>query len=173
LPCLLAVSLLGFGYPLKRSFRSPLPRKLLSAPNALGLRSSELSSFPGVGGSFRTSLSTLALPKKTFRLSSGASVAFNSPQKSRSLLWLPEGLVRVRDLCSPELSHLSGSLFRFSLEKGPLPLLLPLALFLAPSLTRQSWMSLRVFRSDAAWRFPFQDAGPLGVSSGKLSHLLG
>jgi hypothetical protein len=85
----------------------PDPWGPLSAPNALGLRSSEPCSFRVIGKPFRASLSAPALPGKT---------RMTLPRRFSGLI--PPGkpcpsLSRVfssgRDRCSPELCDLSGS----------------------------------------------------------------
>jgi hypothetical protein len=100
---------LGFGYPLAKSYSPSALGWPLSAPNTLGLLPSELFSSPAVERAFQLLLSTLALIKKTSRLSLRASAA-SSGQSDRPLPLLPEGLVRVRGSCSPGTFDLSGSL---------------------------------------------------------------
>jgi hypothetical protein len=97
----------GFGYPSDEMVWLPDPWGPLSAPNALGLRSSEPCSFRVIGKPFRASLSAPALPGKT---------RMTLPRRFSGLI--PPGkpcpsLSRVfssgRDRCSPELCDLSGS----------------------------------------------------------------
>lgn len=141
------------------------PRKPLSAPYALGLRSSELFSSPGVMRSFQTSLSTLALFRKTSRPSHCASVAF-SPQFSRALLLLPDGLNRVRAFCSPELSNLSGFSLRLALEKVFSTFSFPSRFFLIRPLRNESVEPSGFFALNGLAFPSFEDASPSGFLAG-------
>jgi len=89
LPCQQEVPLGGFGYPFS-GFQFPGPGKPFSAPNALGLRPSELFSGPVIGGPFPDPLSARALFHKTHRLCTGASAAY-SHQASRTPGCYPSG----------------------------------------------------------------------------------
>jgi len=147
------------------SFLPTYPWKPLSAPYALGLHSSELSSPPGIVRSFQTSLSTLALHGKTSRPRLGASVA-SSPQGSRSLLLLPDGLNRVRAFCSPELSDLSGFSLRLAFEKVFSTFSFPSRFFLTRPLRNElaetSGSSALVGLASS----PLEDACPSGLLAG-------
>jgi len=96
---------LGFGYPLGEMAWLPHPWGPISAPNALGLHSSELFSFQVIEKPFRIFLSVPALPGKTLTTLPRRFNGLLPPEKPFPLL-LPEGLVRVGIVCSPELSDL-------------------------------------------------------------------
>jgi hypothetical protein len=99
---------LGFGYPLDEMAWLPHPGGPLSAPNALGLRSSELSSSRVIEKPFRVPLPLLHFPAKPLRPCPGAPPACSHPE-SRAPFLPPECLARVGTSCSLELSDLAGS----------------------------------------------------------------
>jgi len=74
---------LGFGYPLDEMVWLAHPGRPLSAPNALGLRSSELFSSCVVEKPFQVSLSSLHFPAKPKRPCPGAPTV-SSHSKSRA-----------------------------------------------------------------------------------------
>jgi len=80
----------------------------LSAPNAPGLRFSELCLLPGDRNGVSAVLSALALSYKTSRPHTGASAACSHLGKPSPLV-PPGGLVRVGGMCSLKLLNLSGS----------------------------------------------------------------
>lgn len=97
----------GFGYPLY-GFSYPNPLWPFSSTNTHGVRSSKLFSFPTIRMTFLSTPCTLALPYKTFQLHIGAS-ALSAHRKSRAPICFQR--IRLnRDLCSLELSSLSGFL---------------------------------------------------------------
>jgi hypothetical protein len=99
---------LGFGYPLDEMAWLPHPGGPLSAPNALGLRSSELSSSRVIEKPFQVPLPLLHFPAKPLRPCPGAPAACSHPE-SRAPSLPPECLARVGTSCSLELSDLAGS----------------------------------------------------------------
>jgi len=85
---------LGFGYPLDEMVWLSHPGGPLSIPNALGLRSSELSSFRVIEKPFREFLSAPALSGKTCMTLPRRSSGLLPPRKPCPSL-LPESLARV------------------------------------------------------------------------------
>lgn len=71
---------LGFGYPLDELAWLSHPWEPLSAPNALGLRSSELFSSRGIGEPFQAHLPLLHFPAKPSRPCPGASAVSSHPE---------------------------------------------------------------------------------------------
>jgi hypothetical protein len=106
----------GFGYPLDGvSYRSPW--KPLSAPNAPGLRPSELSSSPGIERMFPPSLPLLRFPNKPLGLLP-ALQRLHPPGKAVLLVAL-ECLVRVGGSALLGLRPRGLSLRRTSEEASP------------------------------------------------------
>jgi len=138
LPSAREVSLSGFGYPL--SDVSCLdPREPLSAPNAPGLFSSELSSSPGVDEMFPLHPPLMRFFKKPLGLLS-ALQRFNPPKKAGPFYLLPKGLVSVRALCSPESFLVSRALPPDSSDKrASPPFVSPLGFFSNPA-SQHSWL---------------------------------
>jgi len=82
------ISRLGFGYPLNVFFKSFVPRRPLSASNALGLFPSELSSITVIDQEFPLLSPLLRFSTKSRGPRIGASVAY-SHHDSRSPLCYP------------------------------------------------------------------------------------
>jgi hypothetical protein len=88
----------------------PRPWGPVSAPNALGLRPTELSSFPVIEQSFRIILSVPALSYKTLSGLVPALQRLGPTEKAVPTRLLPEGLTRGRAGCSLGPSDLLGFL---------------------------------------------------------------
>jgi hypothetical protein len=91
-----------------RRCQLPNPRKLLSAPNAPGLRPPELFSSRMIDPESPQNLPLLRSPAKLLPPRTGAPAASSHP-KSRPPLCHPKRLTRGRGSCSPGPFDLSGS----------------------------------------------------------------
>jgi hypothetical protein len=152
----------GFGYPLY-GFSNQKPWEPLSAPNAQGLRPTELCSFQVATQLFRAACSIPALFYKTSRPSNGAST-YLPPGKPHPLL-LPRVLPRVGTTCSPGHSDLLGFLFLESTSQRSM-------LRHAPHVLRSCKPYSSHFHepqgilTSKPWRFPWWDASPSGLFTG-------
>jgi hypothetical protein len=135
---------------------------LFQPPTLLGFALQSLVSSRAIGATFPPSSPLLRFPTKPLGLVS-ALQRFDPASGSRPPQVLPEGLVRVGGMCSPELSDLSGSPAVDPHRKAS-PLPIPLSALLSGCLTTTGLVSLKVSLS-TAWLSPSEEgAGPYGLS---------
>jgi hypothetical protein len=114
LPGFPEVPTLGFGYPFVGSKLS-LPKKPLSAPNALKLCPSEFFSSRMIKGKFPFPFSTLAFPRKTLSGLTPTLQRFDPTRKAVPLNRNPAFYAKSGTSYSLGFHHLSGAL-----SEGPL-----------------------------------------------------
>jgi hypothetical protein len=148
--------------PSQRPLAIPTREGLSQPPTLLGFALQSLVSSRAIGPTFPPSSPLLRFPTKPLGLVS-ALQRFDPASGSRPPQVLPEGLVRVGGMCSPELSDLSGSPAVDPHRKAS-PLPVPLSALLSGCLTTTGLVSLKVSLS-TAWLSPSEEgAGPYGLS---------